>query len=371
MIALFVQRIGEWVISLAEDSHPRELMVEVTTYCNYDCIHCFRKTMEEPLGSMSMETYKRLLEKASRAGVSKLSFSGWGEPLVHPYIINMLEKAKEYGFKVLLNTNGALLVEHAKRIVDLSVDELVVSIDAVDPELYSSIRLKGALSNVTRGLLKVKELLKETGRWKPVIKLEFTINKYNYRDLERIVDYAKKVGATHVILSNIIPLTLEHEEELACYNDPQCLKETARLREVLGKESLSSNVQVYIPSFNVVVERQCPFTRNYALFVRWDGLVAPCIYYAHTWRNVFMGIERKIQAVILGDINREELLAIWRKKENAAFRLRASIFNQPSCLDCPLQQYCVLTESNKIDCWGNTPTCAHCPYSHDIVRCPL
>lgn len=217
----------------------------------------------------------------------------------------------------------------------------------------------------------MKELLRETGQWKPVIKIEFTINKYNYHDLRRIIGYAKKVGATHVIVSNIIPLTLEHEEELACYSDEKCLKEIDRLKEILGKESLDSNVQVHFPSFNIVIERQCPFTRNYALYTRWDGLITPCIYYAHTWKNVFMGIERRIDAVILEDINQEELIDIWRRREDATFRLRATIFNQPSCLDCPLQQYCTLTETNQIDCWSNTPTCAHYPYSHDIVRCLL
>lgn len=368
---MYVQRIGEWIISLADDSHPRELMVEATTYCNYDCIHCFRKVMEEPLGSMTLKTYRRLLETALKAQVEKLSFSGWGEPLVHPHIMTMLREAKERGFRVLLNTNGALLLEYAKQIVDIGVDELVVSVDAVSTELYSNIRLKGKLGNVTQGLLRVKELLKETGWWKPVVKIEFTINKYNYHELRRIIDYAKKVGATHIIVSNTIPLTPEHEEKLACYKDEKCLEEISRLREILGKKSLDSNVQVYLPSFNVTVERQCPFTRNYALYIRWDGLVAPCIYYAHTWRNTFMGIERRINAVILGDVNSEELISIWRRRENTAFRLRATIFSQPSCLDCPLQQYCTLTGTNQIDCWGNTPTCAHCPYSHDIVRCPL
>lgn len=346
-------------------------MVEVTTHCNYNCIHCFRVLLNEPLGHMSMKTYERLLEIALRAGVSKLSFSGWGEPLIHPYIIDMLRIAKSKGFNILLNTNGALLTEYAKHIVDLGIDELVVSIDAVDPELYSNIRVKGMLGNVTQGLLRVKELLKERNQWKPVVKLQFTINRYNYRDLERIIDYAKNVGATHVIVSNIIPLTKKHEEELACYNDAQCLKEITRLWNVLGKKSLDSNVQVHLPSFNVVVERQCPFTRNYALYVRWDGLITPCIYYAHSWRNTFMGVERRIQAIVLGDINKDELLAVWRRKENAVFRLRATLFNQPSCLDCPLVKYCTLTETNQIDCWGNIPTCAHCPYSHDMVRCPL
>ncbi len=368
---MFIRRIGEWIISLAEDSHPRELMIEVTTHCNYDCIHCFRRVMSEPLGHMDSKVFARVLETAKKAGVEKLSFSGWGEPLVHPNIVDMLRRAKEAGFKVLLNTNGSLLGGIAKTIVDLGIDEVVVSIDAVDPQLYGNIRVRGYLDTVTENLVKLKELLKETGSWKPMVKIEFTLNKLNYLELKRIVDYAKLVGATHVIVSNIIPLTLEHEEKLACYRDNECLKQLEHLKIELGKKSLDSNVQVHMPSFNVVVERKCPFTQNYALYIRWDGLVAPCIYYAHTWKNTFMGIEREIKAVILGNILEEELIDIWRRRENADFRLRATIFNQPSCLDCPLVKYCTLTLTNQVDCWGNTPTCAHCPYSHDITRCPL
>jgi len=107
------------------------------------------------------------------------------------------------------------------------------------------------------------------------------------------------------------------------------------------------------------------------MYIRYDGYVAPCIYYAHNWRNAFFGIEREIHRVLFGNIREKNLLEIWRSPEYALFRFRATFFTQPSCLDCPLAPYCTYTLSNESDCWGNTPTCAHCPYSHDIARCPL
>ncbi len=64
---------------------------------------------EELTHLMGPETFEKVVENVLEAGVEKISFSGWGEPLVNPYIIEFIKCAKESGFKVLLNTNGYYL----------------------------------------------------------------------------------------------------------------------------------------------------------------------------------------------------------------------------------------------------------------------
>jgi MoaA/NifB/PqqE/SkfB family radical SAM enzyme len=85
-------RIADWTIRLREDSHPRELMVEITTACNYACPHCFRFSIKDfRTCYMDLKLYREVLNSALDAGVEKITFSGWGEPTAHPDIIEIVE----------------------------------------------------------------------------------------------------------------------------------------------------------------------------------------------------------------------------------------------------------------------------------------
>jgi len=320
---------------------------------------------------MGLNLFEKILGDSKRAGVVKVVFSGWGEPLVHPRIMEFIEMSKSVGMSVLLNTNGALLEHYAEEVAKLGVEELVVSVDSVETDLYQAVRVGGSLKEVVKGLLKLKEIRRARSLWRPVVSIHFTVTRLNYRDVPKLVSFAKEMGVTRVTISNVVPLSSEHENMNACYADPECVKYMERAREVLGKESLDSNVAIEFPSFSTMAERRCPFALRYALYVRVDGRVAPCIYYAHEWRSSVMGVERAIRPVALGDVARCDLAELWRSEAYARLRFRTTFFTMPSCLDCPLQKYCIYMLSNEVDCWGNTPTCAHCPYSHDMARCPL
>ncbi len=363
-------RDGEWYIKLSSDSYPREVMVELTTSCNYNCIFCFRRATNEPLNAfMSEETFNKLIKDAKEAHVVKLSFTGWGEVLVHPKALKFIRKSKMEGFRVLVATNGSLLPYVVRDLIKTEVDELYVSVDSLRPELYRMLRVGGKLSNVTKGLLEVYRIKRKLGVRKPNVTIQMTLNKANASDLPKLPEYALRVGASRAVVSLMIPLTPEMEKSLSCLAGSECIKEVEDMREEV--EKLIPYITVIMPNTTVVAERRCPFISRGATFVRWDGLVAPCIYYAHRWRHSFQEVMREVKAVTFGNIHEKSLLEIWRDDSYAAFRFRTYFFRMPSCLDCPVRNYCSLTLNNEMDCWGNSPTCAFCPFSHDMVRCPL
>jgi len=362
---------GDWRIALREGSHPLELMVEVTTRCNYQCVYCFRNMMlDEDLGDMEPEVFRRVLREAERAGVRKISFSGWGEPLIHPSILDFLGEAKERGFEVLLNTNGFFLADYVDDIYRMGIDELYVSLDSSDEDVYKVLRRGGDLARVVEALLRLKELRRRDLSFKPDLRIQFTLTKLNYENLVPMIGLAGRLAASRLIVSNIIPLTEGMEKSLACYVDDKCRRRVEELKEDVARLSMVHNVYVSMPQLGLNTERRCPFAAGKALFIRRDGLVAPCIYYAHSWRNHLFNVDREIEAVILGDLKNEELIDVWRSRY-AEMKFMLDTMHMPSCHDCPLRDYCTLTRSNEADCWGNTPTCAHCPYARDMVRCPL
>ncbi len=365
-------RIGDWVLELSRDSHPRELMVEVTTSCNYQCIYCFRnKIIDEKLTHMmSVETFRKIIDNAVVAGVEKISFSGWGEPLVNPRILDFIRMAKEKGLKILLNTNGYYLSKYLDDLYRLGIDELVVSMDSDEDDVYRLLRRGGDLGRVVDALLRLKEYRIRDARRKPDLWINFTLTKYNYRNIIPMVKLAEKLGARMLVVSNMIPLN-EELEKITCYANSECVETVENLKTRLATLSLTYNVVISLPDVRLRTERRCPFAAEKALFIRWDGKIAPCIYYAHHWKNYFMGIEREIYPVILGDIHRDKLTDVWRSPDYLRLKFMTEFSHMPSCLDCPVKDYCILTRDNKADCWGNTPTCAHCPYSRNMTRCPL
>lgn len=361
----------DWTIILNPSSSPKEVMLEITTKCNFSCLHCFRnKVFDEKFGNMSIGTYLSLLDQLEETKVKKIMFSGWGEPLAHPKILEFLKKAKEQGFTVSITTNGALLEKYAEDLYKLEVDEIVVSIDAPVADIYEHIRTGGSWEKIINGLLKIKEL-KKSGNTNPLISMHFTITKYNCGTLPLLPSFAEKFGIKKIVLSNVIPYSIPQESTISCLASQKNKEKLEKLFEDLKKQTQNSDITIILPRTTFTSERSCPFIAHKATFISWDGSVSPCIYYGHNWMAVFSGRERTIKKVTFGKIKDESLLEIWKNPEYIAFRFRATFFVQPSCLYCNFVRLCKFTESNQMDCWGNTPTCSSCPYAHDLVKCPL
>ena len=362
----------EFDIKISDEGHPREAMIEVTRRCNYNCLYCFREGLNtDYLLDMKPETYEESISQCREAGINKLSFTGWGEPLIHPRIMKFVKIAKNEGFTVLVNTNGYYLSRYAEELANSNVDEIVVSIDAGEEDPYRLLRIGGDLNQVARGLSKIREYKKRNGAINPIVKIQFTLNKINYEHILSVAKLAKEYKIKDVIISNVIPNTPENEEKLSCVNDNEFLRKINNLRFELVKYTLDTNINFHLPEFLIKTERRCPFMEKDALYITAEGDVAPCIYYAHPWKPILNGVTRDIQPIRFGNIMKEHLLKIWRKDIYVRFRFNVRFSYMPSCLDCELEKTCLITRSNMYDCWGNKPTCSHCPYSRNIVKCPL
>ena len=148
--------------------HLAKVYAEPTTRCNLTCRTCIRNAWEEPQGDMSDATFSRLLEGLkSLDQVPAIFFGGFGEPLAHPSIVEMVAQAKALGSpRVELITNGCLLSEDiSRRLIGAGLDVLWVSLDGVRPESYDDVRLGALLPQVlenVRGFREVRRRLCDT-----------------------------------------------------------------------------------------------------------------------------------------------------------------------------------------------------------------
>ena len=118
--------------------HPRGAIYYVTGQCNLNCVYCEdfgtrRNNQNQP--PLPLEQVLQIL-RIVRSSVDALMLTG-GEPFTHPQIDEIILRAKkELRFRELtLISNGFLLPQHEAALA--TVDRLIVSLDSLDPQLWS------------------------------------------------------------------------------------------------------------------------------------------------------------------------------------------------------------------------------------------
>jgi len=158
-----------------------KIYIEPTNLCNLNCRTCVRNAWEEPLGRMSQVVFSRIIEDTRICASPPIIFwGGLGEPLYHPQIIEMVDKAKQAGCRVELITNGTLLdARLSNDLVEAGLDLLWVSIDGANPDSYADVRLGAALPQIIRNIENFHTLRRTLDDQKPEIGIAFVTMKRN------------------------------------------------------------------------------------------------------------------------------------------------------------------------------------------------
>jgi tungsten cofactor oxidoreducase radical SAM maturase len=318
---------------------------------------------------MEMSTFRQLMQQTEvLPELERLILSGFGEPLAHPDILEMVRLARERGLAVTIGSNGLLLDRAMSReLVELGVDRLVVSLDGVRPETYADVRgtmLSRVLDNI-RGLNEVKS---ELGSLSPALGIELVALKSNIAELAHLTGLASRLGAARVLVSNVLAYSDEMRDEILYGYEP-------RPPLAAGGWPVKADAWVMwgtldLPRMHWGAEQRCRFAHDRAAVVGWDGSVAPCYALAHDYSYLAIdGRRKRVTRYALGNIEGQSLLEIWTSEEYCHFRNAVRDFYFPSCPDCDLRETCDLRGRNE-GCWGWNPSCADCLWAQDIVRCP-
>jgi tungsten cofactor oxidoreducase radical SAM maturase len=353
---------------LRPDVH--KVYLEPTTRCNLHCRTCVRNVWEEPLADMSATTFERVL--GGLRGLPHLRevvFGGYGEPFAHPRILDYLAASKDLDVKITVSTNGILLSEEQVRaLVELGVDGVTVSLDGTDPETYADVRRGARLETVMENVETLTRVKADCGTSLPRLGIEFVALKENQAQIPDLPEVAQELGANRVLVTHVLPHTPEMAEEALYGRDPRPPLPAATGWAVKSSDWLLWGI-VELPRMNWGAERRCRFIGSDALVVGWDGGVSPCYALSHSYPYTIFGRRKEVSRYTFGNVNEEDLAAIWTSEDYVRFRAEVRRFNFPSCVDCELRDTCDITESND-GCWGWCPSCADCLWAQDIVRCP-
>lgn len=112
---------------------PKTLYLEVTSRCNLRCRACilYRGGWEADR-DLSLEEFIRITGQLP--DLERAVLHGIGEPLLNQELPAMIRHLKSRQVTVLFNSNGLLLDEAKQQeLIDSSLDELRISLDAASP----------------------------------------------------------------------------------------------------------------------------------------------------------------------------------------------------------------------------------------------
>ena len=270
-------------------SCPRLVAIEPTNLCNLRCSMCPVHASPEgrkkrPSGLMDFGLYKRIINQLPERNKVNLVLHGYGEPLLHPDIVEMVSFAKKSGINdVQFATNGMLLTgEKSKGLIASGLDRLDVSLDGFTGKEYEAIRIGADFNAVKEN---IAEFLRLRGKKsKPALNIRLVKQKANKKNTGGFIKYWTKTADT---------VTVDE-----CHDE--------------GSVKQSRSSRFPCPALRLLLE------------IYWDGTVVLC--------NMDAFAKNK-----LGNLKREKLLDIWNGgKLNRIRELHDKlVFNKPAiCGKC-------------------------------------
>src|SRR3954470_17888847 len=157
-----------------------------TGRCNSRCVSCdwWKQTGADDLTLAEIEG---LADALPALGTRMVVFSG-GEPLLRPEVFDAARLFRARGMRLHLLTSGVLLERFAERVAG-QFSRVIISLDAATAPLYERIRGVDALATVGRGVARLRRVAPALP-----VSARATIHQANFRELPRLIDYAKMLG---------------------------------------------------------------------------------------------------------------------------------------------------------------------------------
>jgi len=250
---------------------PYGLLIEPTSACNLRCPLCptGRGTLGRRPGMMDMSLYSAILDE-SRHWVSRINLSNYGEPLLHPNIVEMIEMAKKCGIYVTLASNLHPLHtdELADRLVASGMDYIYISFDGVDQETYVDYRRGGRFDTLVSAVRRLVDAKRKAGSRTPFIELQYIVMRHNEGRLDEFRRLAGELGVDGIALK---PLSFNNAD----WDDEAVLEEFRRRYPIEQAYHLYQVDEGAIRWKAEKTKRVC-LALWYTLTVFSDGTVVPC-----------------------------------------------------------------------------------------------
>jgi radical SAM protein with 4Fe4S-binding SPASM domain len=317
---------------------PTRLQLEVTSACNLRCLMClvrYRPPVNKLAGAMSPELFHRVVDDVP--GLRDLTLQGLGEPLLSPYLMELIGAAVGRDITVGFNTNATLLTRRrAEELVASGVGWLHVSLDGARAEAYERVRDGADFDTVLANLAGLVAAKRAAGSTTPWVRVVFVAMRDTVDELPELVRLLGRVGVDELHVQNLSHSFSDADPagryaQIREFTADQALwtgRDTERAAAAFGQAAAEADrlgVRLRLP-------RTAPPATGTGCSWPWDaayitstGVVQPCC--------MVMGDDR----VRLGTVGERSFPEIWYGEEYRAFRRRLAGDTPPEvCQGCSL-----------------------------------
>ncbi len=301
----------------------RLIQLESAIACNLRCVMCPWPEFARKVGNKGIlqpEVWEALRPHLGK--IQSIDFTGGGEPLMQPHLVEWIAEAHAAGCETGFLTNGTLLTpEKSAAAVEAGVDWVCVSIDGAKKETYETIRHGARFETVCDHIAALHGARKGA---KPTIMINFVMMPDNVGELEDLVDLADRLGVDRINFKQCDVVRGEHGKGFALFASKET-KEIRRMEKRLKavrrqakKKGIGTTAFAWTPDEQPVCV-QDPTTN---LFIRYDGTAAPCINLALGGPTTFLGESVTMPSVHYGKVQDVGLPEIWETEDCRFYRER-------------------------------------------------
>jgi MoaA/NifB/PqqE/SkfB family radical SAM enzyme len=323
---------------------PVCLYLETTNRCNLLCTTCPRTYEQlEPEADMPWELFTSLIDQYPN--IARVVLHGIGEPMLVKDIAQRVKYLKDRNIYVLFNTNGTLLnAANGRALIDAGLDELRVSLDAAESEVYQMVRGKDFFDKIVQNVRAFTKLQRELNAPKPRVSLWLTGLRETVDQLPNFVRLAHDVGVTEVYLQRLVFFDEPMNENSLARAESALFEHTTEREEALihEAEEVAKSLGVMFSASGAVdpgesirmAQSDAPWSlcrRPWSLmYITANGRVLPCCIAPFSMKGY--------GAFTLGDATQASLRDIWNGSEYQRFRdgLLTSA-PPPACANCGLR----------------------------------
>lgn len=267
--------------------HP-EVRYEPTNLCNAHCIMCPREKMDRQTGIMDQEKYEASIDEVVELGATRVTLTGFGEPMLDRKLEEKVDYAKRKGLKVHIITNGSVLtMQRSVGLLLAGLDEIRISFYGTRQESYESVMRQLDFRRASDNLENLI-FARNTGAHKTKIMLSFLVMPENEKDVEMFkCRWESKVDSIEIW-------------------KPHNWSDGREYRIRMGEKNT------------------CGRPENGPLQIQWNGDVIPCCYDYNNSMVLGNAFEQSVVDILKGE-KYEALREAHRKKEFERF---------PFCNNC-------------------------------------
>lgn len=294
---------------------PVNVEIDLSNRCSHGCAWCHfaythtkgplvgkRDKPEDHIDGGDLMDYQlaiNILNQLKAIGVQSITWTGGGEPTLHPNFNEIIEYTASIGLEQGLYTHGGHIDENRAVLLKRYMTFIYVSLDECTSDKFKVSKGVNRFSFVLNG---IQNLVKASGL--ATIGIGFLLHKENYRDVDTMIELGNSLGVDYIQFRPII----NYDQN----NPTQLIEDTTWVSEAINqlKDKTNDSIVADLDRFTMY--------QNWAghgyTTCNWSGFQTVITPNGKVWRCLN---KREYADALLGDLTTESFSDIWSRSGGA------------------------------------------------------